>query len=61
MNVSLGEEVSENKLVADVKDIHGQPIGAIRSTTAGRIVSRRSYGSVAVGDIVATVFSRIAD
>jgi N2-acetyl-L-2,4-diaminobutanoate deacetylase len=53
----LGETVVAGQIVAEVADLHGELIGPIRSPVSGTIVSRRSYASVVVGDIVATIFS----
>jgi predicted deacylase len=57
MRVALGDSVGKNAVIAEVADLHGRPVGTVGSPVAGIVVSRRSYGSVAVGDILATVFS----
>jgi predicted deacylase len=57
MQVALGDPLGENAIIAEVTDLHGRPVGTVASPVAGIVVSRRSYGSVAVGDILATVFS----
>jgi len=58
MRVALGDIIGEDDAIAEVSNIHGDPVGTVGSPVAGIVVSRRSYGSVAVGDIIATIFSR---
>jgi predicted deacylase len=55
--VSLGATVSEGDALGSISDLRGREIGVIRAETAGLVVTRRSYASVAVGDIVATIFT----
>lgn len=60
MVVPLGADVQKGGALAEVTDLRGERVGMIESPAGGTVVSRRSYGSVAVGDIVATVFSPVA-
>ena len=59
MDVALGAAVSSGQVIANVMDLHGQTIGQMESPVAGIVVSRRSYASVAVGDLLATIFSAV--
>lgn len=57
MRVALGDSVKAGQIVAEVTDLHGRTTGSTKSPVSGTMISRRSYASVMVGDIIATIFS----